>query len=351
MPRRPRSSRFAAVAAGTALLATAATGCNAAAKNDDSAAAESGGKSFTLVTPDPVGQNEFLKLAVDGVKAAAKAHDGTQKVYQSSDTASQQQNVQAAVDTSPDVIVLVGFEFADVVAQQAEAHPEQQFLVIDACTTKTFKNVSCAVFREHEGVYLAGAEAGLLSRSGKVGAVDVLDTPQFRRYSDPFAAGAKEVAAKTSASTRFVGGQSPFDDSARAKEQANSLLAKGADQIMAAAAAGNYGVFEAAKAKGAYAYGVDVNQCTAAPGTVVDNVIKKTDVAVREGVEQVLAGKGGKTISYGLKEGGISLTGLEDGVESSKCVIAEHEDVLKKVEALRDRIVSGELTVDDPATK
>ncbi|MFI6336515.1 BMP family ABC transporter substrate-binding protein [Streptomyces sp. NPDC050535] len=344
--RNRRSLQFAALAAGTALLATA---CNAAAKDSASDSSASSGKSFTLVTPDPVGQNEFLKLAVSGVEAAAKAHDGTRKVYQSSDTASEQQNVAAAVEAEPDVIVLVGFEFADLVAQQADAHPKQQFLMVDACTTKTYANVSCATFREHEGVYLAGAEAGLLSESGKVGAVDVLDTPQFRRYSDPFAAGAKKVAPKTTASTRFVGGQSPFDDSARAKEQANGLLAKGTDQIMAAAAAGNYGVFEAAKAKGAYAYGVDVNQCTSAPGTVVDNVIKKTDVAVEEGIKQVLDGNAGKTISYGLKEGGISLTGLEDGVDTSKCVIADHKDVLTKVEALRDQIVSGELKVDDPA--
>jgi basic membrane protein A len=344
--RSRRTLQFAALAAGTALLATA---CNAPATDSSSDSAASGGKSFTLVTPDAVGQNEFLKLAVDGVKAAAKAHDGTQKVYQSSDTASQQQNVQAAVEAKPDVIVLVGFEFADLVAQQAKAHTDQQFLMIDACTTKTYKNVTCATFREHEGVYLAGAEAGLLSKSGKVGAVDVLDTPQFRRYSDPFAAGAKKVAAKTSTSTRFVGGQSPFDDSARAKEQANSLLSKGTDQIMAAAAAGNYGVFEAAKAKRAYAYGVDVNQCVSSPGTVVDNVIKKTDVAVEEGIKQVLAGKTGTTVSYGLKEGGISLTGLEAGVDTSKCVIAQHKDVLTKVKALRDQIVAGELKVDDPA--
>lgn len=344
--RSRRPLQFAALAAGTALLATA---CNAAAKDSSSEGAKSSGKSFTLVTPDAVGQNEFLKLAVDGVKAAAKAHDGTQKVYESSDTASQQQNVQAAVEAKPDVIVLVGFEFADLVAQQAKAHTDQQFLMIDACTTKTFKNVGCAVFREHEGVYLAGAEAGLLSKSGKVGAVDVLDTPQFRRYSDPFAAGAKKVAAKTSTSTRFVGGQSPFDDSARAKEQANSLLSKGTDQIMAAAAAGNYGVFEAAKAKGAFAYGVDVNQCVSSPGTVVDNVIKRTDVAVEKGIDQVLGGKAGTTVSYGLKEGGISLTGLEAGVDSSKCVIAQHKDVLTKVKALRDQIVAGELKVDDPA--
>ncbi|SDP50440.1 basic membrane protein A [Streptomyces sp. cf386] len=348
MPSRFR--RSLQLAATTALVVTAATACNAAAKKDSADSASGGsGKSFTLVTPDAVGQNEFLKLAVSGVEDAAKQHDGSQKVYESTDTASQQQNVQAAVDAKPDVIVLVGFEFADLVAQQAEKNPKQQFLIVDACTTKTYKNVSCAVFREHEGVYLAGAEAGLLSKSGKVGAVDVLDTPQFRRYSDPFAAGAKKVAAKTETSTRFVGGQSPFDDSARAKEQANSLLAKGYDQIMAAAAAGNYGVFEAAKAKGAYAYGVDVNQCVSAPGTVVDNVIKRTDVAVEKGIEAVLDGKTGTTVSYGLKEGGISLTGLEDGVDSSKCVIADHKDVLKQVEALRDQIVAGKLTVDDPA--
>lgn len=345
-----RNRRTLQVAAATALLVTAATACNAAAKDDASDAASGGsGTSFTLVTPDAVGQNEFLKLAVTGVKAAAKQHDGTQKVYESTDTASQQQNVQAAVDAKPDVIVLVGFEFADLVAQQAQKNPKQQFLIIDACTNKAFKNVSCAVFREHEGVYLAGAEAGLLSKSGKVGAVDVLDTPQFRRYSDPFAAGAKKVAPKTATGTRFVGGQSPFDDSARAKEQANTLLSQGYDQIMAAAAAGNYGVFEAAKAKGAFAYGVDVNQCPSAPGTVVDNVIKRTDIAVEKGIESVLAGKAGTTVSYGLKEGGISLTGLEAGVDSSKCVIADHKEVLAKVKDLRDQIVAGKLTVDDPA--
>ncbi|MFJ3667292.1 BMP family ABC transporter substrate-binding protein [Streptomyces sp. NPDC090106] len=345
--RHRHALKLTALTAGAALLATA---CNAAAKNDDAAASGgSSGKSLVLVTPDPVGQNAFLKLAVDGIKSAAQEQDATQKVFQSTDTATQQQNVQAAVVAQPDVIVLVGFEFADIVAQQAERNPKQQFLLVDACTTKSYDNVSCAVFREHEGVYLAGAEAGLLSTSGQVAAVGVLDTPQFRRYTDPFAAGARKTAPKTQTSSRFVGGQSPFDDSARAKEQTATLLSKGYDHIMAAAAAGNYGVFEAAKAKGAYAYGVDVNQCPSSPGTVVDNVIKRTDTVVQKGIESVLDGQTGKTVSYGLKEGGVSLTGLEDGVDSSKCVIADHKDVLKKVAALRDQIVSGELKVDDPA--
>ncbi|WP_055529362.1 BMP family ABC transporter substrate-binding protein [Streptomyces graminilatus] len=347
MPRRSR--RTLPLAAMSVLLVAGATACDAAVKKDDaSSGSGASSASFALVTPNAVGRNGFLELAVTGVEAAAKAHDGTAKMFQSSDTASQRKNVQAAIAAKPAVVVLVGSEFADLVAQQAEAHPKQQFLMIDACTTRALDNVSCGVFREHEGVFLAGAEAGLLSGSGKVGAVDAQDTPLFRRFSDPFAAGAQQVAEQTETDTRFVGGKSPLDDPAGAGKAADDLLAKGYDQLMAAAGAGNPGVFEAAKAKGAFAYGVDVNQCPSAPGTVVDNVIKRTDIAVEKGVEQVLGGQTGTTASYGLKEGGISLTGLEKGVDSSQCVIAKHPDVLKKVKALRDQIVSGELTVSDP---
>ncbi|MFE0173009.1 BMP family ABC transporter substrate-binding protein [Streptomyces sp. NPDC059002] len=351
MSLRTRTSlRLTAATVGAVLLAT---GCNAAAKDGDSDQGGEG-KAFTLVTPDPVAQNEFLKLAVGGVKAAAKAQGGSQKVFQSSDNDSRQQNVASAVDAAPDVVALVGFEFADIVAQQAEAHPKQQFLLVDACTKKAYKNVTCAVFREHEAVFLAGAEAGLLTEAKKVGAVDALDTPQFRRYSEPFEAGAKKVRPGVSSRTLFVGGQSPFNDAARAKDQAATLASGGADQVMAAAAGGNTGVFQAAKAvrgKGFQAYGVDANQCPGNPGVVVDNVLKKTDVAVEKGIAQILSGKGGTTVSYGLKEGGMSLTGLEPGAAGSKCLIAKpaNKDVLRRVEKLRDDIVAGKLTVDDPA--
>ncbi|MFC8132403.1 BMP family ABC transporter substrate-binding protein [Streptomyces sp. NPDC057302] len=345
---RRTSLRLSSLAVGAALLAT---GCNAAAKkggSDDDGGA--GAKAFTLVTPDPVAQNEFLKLAVGGVKSAAKAQGaGAPKVFQSTDPSSRQQNVQSAVDSAPDVITLVGFEFADIAAQQAEAHPDQQFLLVDACTKKTYQNVTCAVFREHEAVYLAGAEAGLLTESQKVGAVVVLDSVQFRRYSEPFTAGAKKVRAKAKSRTLFVGGQSPFNDAARAKDQAATIGSGGADQVMAAAAGGNTGVFQAAKDKGFKAYGVDANQCLGSPGVVVDNVLKKTDVAVEKGIAQILKGKSGTTVSYGLKEGGMSLTGLEPGVADSKCLIADHKDVLKRVESLRDDIVAGKLKVNDPA--
>jgi basic membrane protein A len=325
-----------------------ATGCNAAAKSSSGANAD--GPSIVLVTPNPVGVNDFLKLAVTGVEDAAAAHKGTHAVYQSTDPASIQQNVAAAVRDKPDVIVAVGFNFADVLAQQAQAHPDQQFLFVDSCTEKTFPNVTCAVFREYEGVYLAGAEAGLLTKTGKVGAVVAVDAPQFHRYSEPFGLGARKVKPGATLSPLFIGGANPFNDPGRAKELTATLAGQGVDYVMgAASASGNLGVFEAAKEHGVFAFGVDANQCPASPGVVVDNVIKRTDVVITDGVSAILDGKRGDARSYGVKEEGISLTGLQPDVDKSQCVIADHPDVLTQVGKLRDEIAAGTLTIDDPA--
>lgn len=343
-----RRLAFAAVAVTAALTATA---CNAS-KDDkaDAAGNPSGsGKSLVLVTPEPVGVNDFLRLAKQGTEAAAQKLGGSATTLESKDTTAIQQNVESAVRKKPTVVVAVGFEFNDVIAQQAQANPNQQFLLVDSCTEKTFPNVTCAVFREHEGAFLAGAEAGLLTKTGKVGAVVAIDSPQIRRFSDPFGEGAKKTKADAAFTQLFVGGQNPFNDPARAKEQTTALKTKDVDVVMgAASAAGNLGVFDAAKANGQLAFGVDVNQCPKAPGAVVDNVIKHTDVAIEKAVEQIAGGKPGGVASYGLKEGGITLTSLEPGVENSQCAIAQHPDVVKTVSGLRDQIVAGTLAVADP---
>jgi basic membrane protein A len=333
------------------LSVTLLAGCNASSSGGGGGEEASGenGPSLILITPEPVGVNPFLQLAVDGVEQAADEAGGEARIFESQDPTNIQQQMDAAIADAPDVLAVVGFEFADSVAAAATANPEQQFLFVDACTPEEFDNVTCAVFREHEGVYLAGVEAGLLSQSGKVGAVVALDTPQIRRFSDPFGAGAQSVKPDVAFTPLYVGGSSPFNDPARAKEQALTLAAQGADYVMAAAAAGNLGVFDAAKAGSFKAFGVDVNQCPGAPGLVVDNVIKEVDVVTADSIAKILDGEGGGLVSYGLEEEGVTLTGLQDDVADSGCLIAEHQDVIDQVKTVRDQIVSGEVTVDDPA--
>jgi len=345
--RRPT---FLSVLSVAAVSITLLAGCNASSSGGGGGSdASGGGPSLILITPEPVGVNPFLQLAVDGVKKAAKDAKGKARVFESQDPTNIQQQMDAAVADKPDVLAVVGFEFADAVGAAAKANPKQKFLFVDACTTETFDNVTCAVFREHEGVYLAGVEAGLLTKSGQVGAIVALDTPQIRRFSDPFGAGAQSVKPGVGFTPLYVGGDSPFNDPARAKEQALSLVAKGADYVMAAAAAGNLGVFDAAKSGSFAAFGVDVNQCPTAEGHVVDNVVKEVDVVTADSIGNILDGKKGGISSYGLKEKGVTLTGLQDDVASSKCLIAAHPDVIDQVKSVRDKIVGGEVKVDDPA--
>ncbi len=337
--------RHAAAGAALTLLAT-----TAACSSDSGDDAGSSGPQLVVITPTPIGSNNFLKLAKEGAEAAAEKHDGSAKVYESKDPASIQQNIDAAIRDGADVVIGVSFNLQDQIATSATDNPDQQFLLIDACPEKPTENLTCATFREHESNYLAGVEAGLLSESGAVGAVAALDTPFIRRWVDPFFAGAKSVNAQVKTSAQFVGGDNPFGDQARAKAQAEIVAATGADYVNAAASGGNIGVFEAAAEAGFAAFGVDVNQCLESPGNVVDNSIKRVDTALSAAVDEILDGEPGGVKSYGLAEGGVSLTGLEEGVEDSQCLIADHPDVIEQVAKVRDQIIAGELTVEDPVT-
>ncbi|WP_035856584.1 BMP family ABC transporter substrate-binding protein [Cryptosporangium arvum] len=343
--RLRRHAKLLALTLGAAVVAVAATGCSA----ESGSSADGAKKSIVVITPNPVGVDAFLKLSVDGSKAAAKTANADVKVYESTDPTSISQNLQAAIDAKPNLIVAIGFNFDDLMKTAPVDNPDQQFLQVDSCPENPAKNLTCARFKEYEAVYLAGVEAGLLTKKNALGAVAALDSPFIHRWTDPFGEGAKSVNPKSTFTPLFVGGNNPFSDPARANAQAETLAQKGVDYVMAASSGGNTGVFQAAKAGGFYAFGVDVNECGKEPGVVVDNAIKRVDVAIQNAVKAIFDGKPGGVTEYGLKEDGVGLTGLEADVASSGCVIAQHQDVLTKVKEVRDQIVSGKLVVKDPA--
>lgn len=306
-------------------------------------------KLVVFVSPNPIGVNDFLKLAKAGTDKAAAALGGTAKAYESTDPTTIRQNLEAAAKEAG-IVVAVGFEFNDVLPEVAKANPETKFLLVDSCPQALQPNIFCSVFREYEATFLAGAEAGLTTKTGKVGAIGALDIPFLHRYTDPFLAGAKHVKPDVvTAETLWIGGNNPFSDPARGQQRASVLVSDDVDRVMAAGAGSNGGIFKGlADLDGAAAFGVDVNQCKQAPGAVVDNVEKRTDVVIEKGVAGIAAGTQPQVAALGLAEGGMTLTGLEDGVADSGCLIADYPDVIAKVKALRDEIVAGTLKIDDP---
>jgi basic membrane protein A len=307
---------------------------------------------FFYITPNPIGADAFLQLGVVGVNKAAKEFHATAKVLQASDPTTRQQDVNVAINSGATIITTTGFEFNDIVAKTAPAHSNVQFLMIDTCTTGAPpKNVRCATFREYEDTYLLGVAAGKLTKTNRIAAIGAEDIPLLHRYTVGFTEGAQSVNPKVKVDVRWIASnESGFSDPAKAKEDALALAANHDDQIMAAASASNSGIFEAAIAKNFFSYGVDVNQCPMAPGHIVDNAVKRVDVAMEIGIREIMHHRGAQMATYGVKSGGMTLTSLSSkNPMKTQCVLARHPTVLALVKRVRSEIISGKIRLKDPA--
>ena len=306
-------------------------------------------KFFVYVSPDAIGVNAFLKMGQTGIEAAGEKYGADVETYESRTAADRLENVNAAVNEGADIVVMLGFEFNDIVKQVAPTAPDTQFLIIDQCIDDRPENVHCAVFREYESSYLMGVAAGMLTKSDKVGVVGALDIPFLHRYTDGYAEGVKSVKPDATVDIRWVGGENPFADPVRAKEQAVAMHAAGADLIFTATAGGDFGVFEAAKEAGFQAFSVDVNQCPNAPGHIVDMTLKQVDTALVQAIGAILEGEKSVTMALGLKEGGMSAMALqEDQIADSGCLIADHPEVAAKMREVAGSIKDGSLKLEDP---
>lgn len=306
-------------------------------------------KMFVYVSPDPIGVNAFLKMGQTGIEAAGAKYGAEVKTFESKTAAERIENVNAAVNEGASIVVMLGFEFNDIVKEAAAANPDVQFLIVDQCIENQPVNVHCAVFREYEASYLMGVAAGMLTQSNKVGVVGALDIPFLHRYTDGYAQGVKSVKPDAEVDIRWVGGDNPFADPVRAKEQAVAMNAAGADFIYTATAGGDFGVFEAAKEKNFKVFSVDVNHCLEVPGIIIDQSLKQVDNAMVAAIGQILEGKEKTFTALGIKEGGVGAIALnEAGIADSKCLIADHPEVAAKMREVAATIADGTLKLEDP---
>jgi basic membrane protein A len=327
-------SRLATGVMATALFATSAQAAD---------------KLFVYVSPDPIGVNAFLQMGKTGIEAAGAKFGADVKTYESKTAAERIENVNAAVNEGADIVVMLGFEFNDIVGEVAASAPDIEFLIVDQCIENQPANVHCAVFREYEASYLMGVAAGMLTQSKKVGVVGALDIPFLHRYTDGYAQGVKAANPDASVDVRWVGGDNPFADPVRAKEQALAMNAAGADYIYTATAGGDFGVFEAAKEKNFKVFSVDVNHCPAVPGLIVDQSLKRVDNALVAAVGEILEGKEKTFTALGIKEGGVGAIALDEAtIADSKCLIADHPEVAAKMREVAAQIADGTLVLKDP---
>jgi basic membrane protein A len=258
-------------------------------------------------------------------------------------------NVQLLVDQGAALVVGVGFMMENAVEAVAKRNPNAKLLLIDSPILNAkgeptpLPNVRSVIFHEEQGSYLVGALAGLTTKSGSVGFVGGMEIPLIKKFEAGFRAGLQNVnpAAASSLRVTYTGS---FDNVGAGKQVGQDLLAKGVDVIFHAAGTDGLGVIQAAKEartakKEAYVIGVDSDQWHVAPDAVLSSMVKRVDLAVYQACKDLVDGKwSAGEQALGLKEGGVTYAEV-------RAPLPNKTELVQKVEALRQRIVAGEISV------
>jgi basic membrane protein A len=135
-----------------------------------------------------------------------------------------------------------------------------------------------------------------------------------------------------------------FGDPAAGKAIANQYFADGADIIYSAAGATGNGAIEAAREQNKWAIGVDMDQNYIAPNNVLTSALKRVDNALYDVSDMTRQGtlKGGSTLLYNLKNNGVGYSTTGNHIP---------QDVITEVEAIKAKIIAGEIKVPASAAE
>jgi len=303
-----------------------------------------------LVT-DVGGLNDksFNALADKGRKDAA-----AQLVVDTSVTESKQQadyvpNLTKYAQDKYDLVIGVGFLMQNAIWKVAKQFPNVKFAIIDgapqddASKTENLPNVANLFFKEQEAGYIVGVIAATMAKN-KVGAathntvcsMGGLSIPPVDRYI----AGYQDAVKTVSPTTTILNGYSQsFTDVQAGKELGLNHITKGCDILFQVAGGSGIGYINAAKAAGVYAIGVDADQSSVAPGTVITSALKKVDVAVFQTIRAVRLGT--------FKAGDNTFNAANDGVGFGALDKVVPADAKAAATAALADIKSGKITPKD----
>ena len=294
----------------------------------------------------------FNAAAWEGVKRAAKDFPIALRDVEPGDPTSIEPAMRAFAERGYDLIIGVGFAQAPIMQDVAADYPNLKFAIIDGVIFKRdaqgkpiegdfADNVASLVFKEHEGSYLVGMIAAKKSQTGILGFIGGMDIPLIHRFEKGYEEGARAVNPNVRVIENYVGvNDGAWNNPGKGKELAVAQIGKGADVIFTAAGNSGLGAFDAAEQNNKFVIGVDSNQNWVKPGRVLTSMVKRVDNAVYGIVRDTVSGQ---------FKGGIHVFGLDnEGVgyamdQYNQSLIAP--DVLKDVEAAKQKIIGGQIKV------
>ena len=244
-----------------------------------------------------------------------------------------------------DMIYAPGNQYTDAVLQAAEEYPDVAFALLNGAEDTPAKavngNVSSLLPNAQQIGWIAGALAGLMTESGKLGFIGGMELDTTKGKIAGFEEAAKYVAEQEGKTVELlnVPYANSFSDAPKGKEFATELIAQGADVFFGDASAVDSGAREAIDAANAAAGEVkiyDIGQPADILGQnecIICSQVTDNSAMIVASMQAVIDGTFGGATLYGtLQNNTLSAGALSDLVPA---------DVQEKYLAYIDQMIAG----------
>ena len=242
------------------------------------------------------------------------------------------------------LIIAHGFEWGKPAVNVSKNYPDTKFIIFTGLVNAT--NVASIFPMQHEGTYLLGALAAMMSKTGVIGFVGGEKYPNLINIFEGYKQGSRDINPHTKVLSTYL---DEWDSPDKGKAAALSQIDSGADFLLQVADTSGSGVIEAAKEKKIYAFGSVSDQNKLAPNTVITSFVLDEDKAFDKVIKMIQNGnftgqvfKPGLELYKGAPGDGIvylaPFYGLENRVPA---------DVKAKLDQLKEDIISNKILIPE----
>jgi basic membrane protein A len=290
----------------------------------------------------------FNQNTWDGLQRAQDEGLAAAQFIESTAQADYEKNITELAEQEYDLIITVGFLLGDATAKMAEVYPDTSFAIVDFSYDPPIPNVAGIVFNTDEAAfpigYLAAAWADMQDPDDPaLGYVAGMQIPTVEIFVVGYENGAKYYNEQKGKNVRFSGVYvGDFEAADQGKIVGNSLIDEGADVIFGIGGKTGNGGLAAAKERGKWGVGVDVDQYYTVPNEkdiLLTSCMKRLDNSVFSVIESLINDEfpGGGNYVGALANGGVGLAPYHDFEDQIP------DDLKKEVEDIIDDIIDGKI--------
>jgi basic membrane protein A and related proteins len=285
----------------------------------------------------------FNQNQLTGLKRAQKVLKVDIRAVESRSAGDYLPNMASLARQGFGIVISAGFLLADATNEVAKQFPDVKFAITDYSAkippfNGTVSNVEGLTYATQQNSYLVGCLAAkVAARGGKknISVVGGVKIPPVDTFIAGYKAGAQRCVPGT---TVQIGYSQNFIAPDLCKAVATNQIDAGSQVVFNVAGPCGLGALDAAKERGRWGIGVDVDQSFL--GThILTSAVKRVDTGIFLAVKGAKSGsgyKGGGDLVFNLKNGGVGL-----GKISKKAKIPKAW--LTQIAKLRAQIISGKI--------